>query len=355
MVAHRVGRQLQARGDLFVGQAFANQTQYIALAGGEVGEGNARHVAAVDAFGVGQFFDQGLAEPGGVLHHFLDGRYQLQFRAFAFGDVHQYQQVAGYILDDYGIGGHHAVDHLIAFLAHLQILPVEVAGFFQGGEQLRAGLGAVDEVDVFDGFADQLFAGVAGHAHEGFVDIHHLPVGGAVPQVGTGVRRNDLAKRSSLWRRAISALRRGSRSVKENNMQSSSFMSNGWPATITNLLPPSGNLNSACICGMVAPSPRRWMARSLRSACSSTSSSYTERPITAGAGLALNVFSKRSSALAHSVASLRINTSNSGSPRESDSTRLRRRWTQLRSPSPVGVTSTTTSLNSSPAATRLRG
>ncbi|MNV77044.1 hypothetical protein D3C71_1704360 [compost metagenome] len=98
--------------------------------------------------------------------------------------------------------------------------------------------------------------------------------------VGTGLKRKDLANRSSLSRSADSALRRGSRSVKVNSMQSSSLMSSGWPATITSLVPPAGSFSSACICGMVAPTLSNCTACSLRSACSSTSSAYTEVPIT---------------------------------------------------------------------------
>src|SRR6185312_8480502 len=50
--------------------------------------------------------------------------------------------------------------------------------------------------------------------------------------VGTGDRRNALAKRSSLCTKAISALWRSSRSAKVNNMQGSALTSRGCPATI---------------------------------------------------------------------------------------------------------------------------
>ncbi|MCY1187721.1 hypothetical protein D9M73_287360 [compost metagenome] len=74
--------------------------------------------------------------------------------------------------------------------------------------------------------------------------------------------------------------------------------------------------------------------------------------MTAGAGLAAKVFSKRCSALAQSVTSSMISTSDSGSPRLSASTRLRTRCTQVRSSL---VTSTSTSLKVSPRANRLIG
>ncbi|MCY1250371.1 hypothetical protein D9M72_640050 [compost metagenome] len=103
MVAHRVRRQLQARGDFLVGQAFANQAQHIALTGGQVSEGQVGQLRRIHALHVGQFFDQRAAEPGGVLHHFLDGRHQLQLGALALGDVHQHQQITGHALNVHGV------------------------------------------------------------------------------------------------------------------------------------------------------------------------------------------------------------------------------------------------------------
>ena len=98
--------------------------------------------------------------------------------------------------------------------------------------------------------------------------------------VATGAIRNAVAKRSSLCRNARSACLRGSRSMNVNSMHASSFMSIGCPATTTAFVLPSASFSTASICGIVAPSPSRSIARSRRSAWSSTSISYTERPST---------------------------------------------------------------------------
>lgn len=45
MIAHRIRRKLQARGDFLVGQPLTNEPQHITLTGRQLGEGCAGHLA----------------------------------------------------------------------------------------------------------------------------------------------------------------------------------------------------------------------------------------------------------------------------------------------------------------------
>ena len=176
MIANGVERQIETRRDFLVRQPLANQFQHIALARREIAGVKSGLIGPVDAFHVGQFFNQGLAEPGSVLHHFLDGAHQLQLRAFAFGNVHEHQQVAGRIVNAKGIRRGHAVDRLAPFLAYPDVQPLGVTAFFQRGKQTAVRLGIVNKLDLIDRFADQGFGVVLGGAGEGFVDVQHAPL-----------------------------------------------------------------------------------------------------------------------------------------------------------------------------------
>lgn len=63
MIANGVERQIEARRDFLVRQPLANQFQHIALARREIAGVKSGLIGPVDAFHVGQFFNQGLAEP----------------------------------------------------------------------------------------------------------------------------------------------------------------------------------------------------------------------------------------------------------------------------------------------------
>ena len=77
--------------------------------------------------------------------------------------------------------------------------------------------------------------------------------------------------------------------------------------------------------------------------------------MTAGAGLALNAASKRSSASNWSETSLRISARQLGLPSRSLATRLRTEWTKSTSGPSARRTLTMTSWKCSPATTRSMG
>ena len=93
--------EAQALRDFRIAMAIADQLQNFAFARGERIQVAARYLRATN---LRQLFHHGAAEPGGILHHRLDGIDQFGFAALALGDVLDDEQGAGLVLNHHRFG-----------------------------------------------------------------------------------------------------------------------------------------------------------------------------------------------------------------------------------------------------------